>query len=115
MDGASWAVVIVGAISLVSAFLSGRAAKTAARHTSDASVMNSRTQAETEAYNRARKMDTETIERQAKEIEQIRANSENLREKLRELKEDNERLHEDNDRLRRRVTRLEQQVGEHSE
>jgi septal ring factor EnvC (AmiA/AmiB activator) len=114
MDGSNWATIIVAAVSVVSAYLAGRAAKTAAKHTSDASVMNSRTQAETEAYNRARKMDIETIERQKKDIEEIRQNNADLREKLRELKKDNELIHEDNDRLRRRIAKLEK-AGESNE
>lgn len=112
MDSASWALIVVALISVVSAVLSGRAAKSAARLNSDATVMNSRTQAETDAYNRARKMDIETIERQDREIDEIRDNSEKLREKVRELTKDNERIHEDNDRLRRRISALEQQLGE---
>jgi septal ring factor EnvC (AmiA/AmiB activator) len=112
MDSASWALVLVALISVLSAFLSGRAARSAAKLSSDATIVNSRTQAETEAYNRARKMDIETIERQDHEIAEIRENSEKLREKVRTLTIDNERIHEDNDRLRRRITALELQIGE---
>lgn len=78
-------------------------------------MMNSKTLAETEAYNRARKLDTETIERQEREIKEIRANNEDLRDKVRALKTDNESIHEDNDRLRRRIARLEKQIGESNE
>lgn len=68
-------------------------------------MMNSRTAAETEAYNRARKMDIETIERQEKDITK-------LKERVESLIKDNDRLHEANLLLRQRVTRLEQ--GEYS-
>lgn len=112
MDSNNWAQIIVAMVAVVSAVLSGRAARKSSQYTSDAAVMNARTQAETEAYNRARQMDIQTIERQRTELEQIRANSDELRKKIRELKLNNERLNEDNDRLRRRVTRLEEQVGE---
>jgi predicted RNase H-like nuclease (RuvC/YqgF family) len=108
MDAGNWAAIIVAAIALFSAILSGRAA-------AGASKFSSRAIAETEAYNRARKMDIETIERQDKEIEEIREENRQMQQKIRELKLDNERLHEDNDRLRRRVARLEQQLGEPSE
>lgn len=100
MDGSNWATIIVAIVSVGSAYLAGRAARSAAKHTSDASVMNSRTQAETEAYNRARNMDMQTIERQEKELEKLRS-------RVTILEQNEERLNEDNDRLRSRLTRLE--------
>lgn len=108
MEAGNWAMVIVAAISLIGAILSGRAAAGASKYSSKA-------QAETEAYNRARKMDIETIERQDKELEEIREENRKMQQKMGELKLDNERLHEDNDRLRRRVSRLEKQLGEYNE
>lgn len=105
MEPTNWATIIVAAIALISAILSGRAAAGAAKYSSKA-------QAETEAYNRARKMDIETIERQGKELEEIHAENAEMQKKIRELKIDNEKLHEDNDRLRRRITALERQLGE---
>lgn len=108
MEAGNWAMVIVAGISLISAILSGRAAAGASKYSSKA-------QAETEAYNRARKMDIETIERQDKELEEIREENRKMQQKMGELKLDNERLHEDNDRLRRRVSRLEKQLGEYNE
>lgn len=115
MDGANWAAIVVAAISIISAYLSGRAAHKAAQSNSSASVSNAKTQAEIEAYGRARKMDIETIERQDKEIEEIREENKKMNDRIRELKLDNERLHEDNDRLRRRITHLERLLGETSE
>lgn len=122
MEAFNWAGVVVAIIGVLSAILSGRAARTAAKYSSDASVANAKVAAETEAYNRARRMDIETIERQDKEIEEIRKNNSDLREKVRAvmqanelLRQDNASLHEDNQALRRRVTRLEQQLGENSE
>lgn len=100
MDAGSWATVIVGAVALISAILSARAAAGASKY-------SSRAQAETEAYNRARKMDVETIDRQDKEMEEIRADNALMLQRMKELKLDNERLHQDNDRLRRRITDLE--------
>jgi predicted RNase H-like nuclease (RuvC/YqgF family) len=107
MDAGNWATLIVAAISLISAIFSGRAA-------AGASKFSSKAQAETEAYNRARKMDVETIDRQDKEIKEIQAENAVMLQKMKELKIDNERLHEDNDRLRRRVTHLERLLGEPS-
>lgn len=99
MDG-GWATIIVAAIALVSAFFSGRSASNASKYTT-------RTQAETEAYNRAREMDLRTIKRQDEELEELEKKYDDLDEKYKLLKQDNEQLHEDNDRLRRRVSRLE--------
>jgi FtsZ-binding cell division protein ZapB len=107
MGASNWATIIVAAIALISAIFSGRAAAGASRYSSKA-------QAETEAYNRARKMDIETIDRQDQELEELRDDQAKMARRLKELKEDNERLHEDNDRLRRRVTHLERLLGEPS-
>jgi len=109
-----WAVIIVAIISVISAALAGRSARKSAQYTSDAAVTNSRTLAETDAYNRARKMDIETIERQDKEIDEIREQNRQLRTKVRELQEHNERIDEENKNLRRRVARLEQHQEETS-
>ena len=108
MNAGNWAAIIVAAISLLSAVFAGRAAAGASKY-------STRAQAETEAYNRARKMDIETIERQDEEIEEIRKENKKLDARIKELKLDNERLHEDNDRLRRRVAHLERLLGEPSE
>lgn len=114
MRGSDWATITVALISVISALLASRAAKTAAKFNSDASVTNSKIQAETEAYERARSMDIKTIERQDQEIEEIRQNSEKLREKVRmlmehneRLRDENQRLHRDNETLMRRISRLE--------
>jgi peptidoglycan hydrolase CwlO-like protein len=112
MKSSDWAVIIVALISVVSAVLAGRSARKAAKYDSEASITNSRTVAETEAYNRARKMDIETIERQDKEIDEVREQNRKLRAKIRELQNDYETVHEENRVLRQRVTRLEQQQEE---
>jgi len=105
MDGSDWAIVIVALISVISAYLSGKAARNAAKYNSDASMASAKIQAETEAYNRARKMDIETIKRQDEEIEELRKNGRELREKVRGLLAENEAL-------KRRVSVLEQMQGE---
>lgn len=94
MTASLWATIIVAVISVGSAVFSGRAAR-----------YGSRTQAETEAYIRARKIDTETIDRQEKQLEK-------LRERVLILEASEERLNEDNDRLRTRVSALERKVEE---
>lgn len=107
MASSDWVAVAVGSVSAVSAWLAGRSAK-------KASEFNTKTTAETEAYNRARQMDIETLDRQKRDLTEIRENNKEIREKLREmklendkLKEDNRVLHEENAILRRRVARLE--------
>lgn len=61
----------VAVIGLTSAWLSGRSARKAAQFSADASIANERTKAETEAYNRARAMDIQTIARQEIEIKKL--------------------------------------------
>jgi len=105
MGGSDWAVIIVGVISVASAYASAKAARNASKYNSDASVTSIRIQAETEAYDRARNMDVKTIERQDQEIEELRRNGQQLREKVRSLLTENESL-------KRRVSALEEKQGE---
>lgn len=72
MEDLSWlGGSAVAAIGIVSSWLAGRSARKAAQFSADASTANERTKAETEAYNRARKMDIETIARQDIEIKKL--------------------------------------------
>ena len=75
-----------------------------------ASTINAKAAAEVEAYNRARKMDLETIQRQDAEIDDIRAENGILKKRVREVELDNDELREDNTKLRRRVTALERKL-----
>jgi len=93
VDQISWSGIIVAFIGVVSAWLSARAARNAAKYSADASTANEKAKAETDAYQRARKMDIETIERQDQEI--------------RELIEEVASLREENRTLRQRVSVLE--------
>lgn len=115
MDQINWAGIIVAGIGVVAAWLSGRSAAKAAKYNADASMASAKAEAETQAYERARKMDVETIKRQDDEIDEIRQNNQELRNKVRQLLADNRSLHEENDSLRQRVSSLERQLGEHSE
>jgi FtsZ-binding cell division protein ZapB len=120
MSATDWATigatVIVAVISALAALASQRSARNAAHYSANSSVMNERIKAETDAYNRARKMDIETIERQDKEIEELRQRDEVREIAIRDLRRDNEKLHieaeqlrRDNAALQRRVAVLEQQ------
>ena len=113
MTGTDLAAIIVGLISVISAALAGKAARSAAKHNSDASILNTRTQAETEAYNRARKMDVETIERQDKEIQDLQLENQKIKAELRTLKFEHDTLQreyreqqEEIQTLRRHLSRL---------
>jgi predicted RNase H-like nuclease (RuvC/YqgF family) len=79
MDATNVASLIVAAIAALAALASNRAA-------SKASVVNARTQAEEEAYNRARAMDTETINRLDRENKELRAREKELEEQVDILK-----------------------------
>lgn len=63
-------------------------------------MSNEKVKAEAEAYDRARKMDIQTIERQDEEIRE-------LMEKVRSLEAENRELKKQSDALRARVTSLE--------
>lgn len=101
---ADWAPIIIALISLSSAWLAGRSARSAAKYNTDASITNERVKAETDSYVRARDMYVTTIQHQDAELK-------DLRDELRELKADNRRLNQENTELRRRVSLLEQQGG----
>jgi TolA-binding protein len=110
-------------ISLIAA-LSGRASSKAA---SRASITNtstsSRVEMEKEAYERARKLDTETIQRQDDEMDEMRLTIRELKEagQARDVRyerlhhehelviADNARLREEVRRVRQRFTRIERQ------
>lgn len=100
MEPSNIAAIVVAFISVLSAWLAGRAARSAAKFSADASTSNEKIKAETEAYDRARKMDIATIKRQDEELDELRA-------EVKSLKEDNRTLHRQNEALRSRVSTLE--------
>lgn len=99
MEAFNWAGIVVAMVGIVTAWLSGRAARLAAKHSADATVINAKTLAETEAYNRARKMDIETIEHQEEEIKQLRDENRELWSRVRELEKDNRTIHSEHNNL----------------
>jgi hypothetical protein len=104
-SAASWAAIVVALISALGAWAAQRSARSA-------TTVSEKTKAETEAYIRARKMDVETIERQDKELDELRRRDEARELAIRELRVDNEKLHNENIALRRRVAALERQGEE---
>jgi len=115
LDSINWAGIGIALIGVISAWLSGRSANKAAKFTSGASVLNARTVAETEAYGRARKLDTETIQRQDEELDELREENKLLKMQVRQLTIREIELSEENVNLRRRVARLERYFGKQHE
>lgn len=76
MGTSEFASIIVALIACIAAIASQRAA-------SRASTINTRIDAEKDAYVRARTMDIETIQRQDKEIEELRKENKTLTSRLR--------------------------------
>jgi TolA-binding protein len=104
MDAVNVASVIVAAIAALSAYASQRNASRASTINTQAT---SRVDMEKEAYERARQFDTDTIERQDKEIQELRQEIAVLKaEHRKELEE----FREENRRLRLRVVRLERGI-----
>jgi predicted nuclease with TOPRIM domain len=106
--------IIISIIAALSGYLASRAS-------AKASVKNvatsSRVEMEKEAYERARKMDTQTIERQDAELAELFENQRNLNADIKLVNKENELLHgenriilEDNARLRTEVAYLRQRV-----
>jgi hypothetical protein len=93
MDKAAiWAGVLISLITALGALASSRAS-------SKASTANSKAEVEKEAYDRARKMDVETIERQDKELDEIREQKKLIEEQNRLLREQNDHLNADVKRI----------------
>jgi TolA-binding protein len=102
MDAINWSGVVVALIGIVTAWLSARSARKAAESSANASISKEKVKAEAEAYDRARKMDVQTIERQDGEIRELEEEVSSLKTKVKDLEHQNELL-------RGRVRTLEQQ------
>jgi peptidoglycan hydrolase CwlO-like protein len=106
--------ILISLITAVTGFLAARASSKASQTNV---ATSSRVEMEKEAYERARKMDTETIKRQDEELDQLFEKQKRFEEKLELLTSENERLHgenrivlEDNTRLRNDITKLRQRI-----
>lgn len=86
---AIWSGVLISLITAMGALASSRAS-------TKASTANAKTEAEKEAYDRARKMDVETIGRQDAELEEIREQNRLLKEQNEHLNADVKRIDADN-------------------
>ena len=90
--------------SIVVAIVAALGAVAAQRSASRAGQASTKVQAETNAYERARKMDVETIERQSQEIAELRRRNSHLEQHI-------ERLETDNDNLRRNLRTVERRLA----
>lgn len=103
--------IIAAVISLIAA----GSAYASQRASSKASTLNtqttSRVDMEKDAYNRALVYDTDTIDRQDKEIKEVRDENRIVTESVKVLGKENERLREENISLRASNTALTAQVS----
>lgn len=106
--------IIVSIVAASGAYLAARASAKASMKNISTS---SRVEMEKEAYERARKLDTETIKRQDEQLDELLQNQKILNDDVKMVNKENERLHrenvlilEDNTRLRAEVARLRQRV-----
>lgn len=107
MEPAAIASIIVSLIAALAGYASQRAA---AKASTKNAATTSRADLEKEAYERARAFDTETIERQDKELAELRQHVRELNADVKRVVTENEQLHdenrtvlEDNARLRAEV------------
>lgn len=104
MEMGSLQALFVALVSALGAYSAARAANKASVRNTDS---NNRVEMEKEAYERARKLDTDTIARQDAEMEELRVENKRLRE-------DNRALHEEILTLKDRLTKLEEEFGKQS-
>jgi hypothetical protein len=118
MDGGDYASIIAGIIAALSAWAvsrsAGRANKLAKELESQAAVEQerirlegtketTRSQAETDAYERARAFDIATIERQTAEILQVRADNVHLNADVKRVNRENQELFSEREALRNEI------------
>ena len=107
MDATNVAGIIVAGVAAAAAYASQRAAAKASTKNVSATT---RVDMEKDAYERARKYDTDTITRQDSELEELRVEVFAVRQGNAALRLDNEQLRFDNEELKRRIVRLEERL-----
>jgi hypothetical protein len=118
MDGGDYASIIAGIIAALSAWAVSRSAGKANRLAKEleaqasveserirkeAATETTRSQAETEAYERARSFDIATIERQTAEILQVRADNVHLNADVKRVNRENQELFAEREALRNEI------------
>lgn len=112
MDKSDLVTLVVAALSLLAAISSQRQSAKASKGNNETAIITSRTDLETEAYIRARAIDTETIQRQAAELKEVRAEMHELEQKYDELDDKYDDLVDQNKSLRDRIIELERHLDD---
>lgn len=110
MDSTNIAGLVV---SVIATFVGYMSARSASKATTRNTELTARFSMEDKAYERARKFDTDTIERQDKEIEELRAVNQKFEIEVHELKEANRKLGDvqaTNEALNREVQELRDRI-----
>jgi hypothetical protein len=131
MDGGDYASIIAGIIAALSAWAVSRSAGKANRLAKELEAQaqveaervrlegtkeTTRSQAETEAYERARAFDIATIERQTAEILQVRADNVHLNADVKRVNRENQELFTEREALRNEIRAMhEDRVKERQE
>lgn len=98
----NWVPIASVIVSIIAAYSAIKTSRTSA----NATTVNARTNAETEAYTRARKLDVETITRQDAEIKELYEKLEHLNNDVKMVHSENEVLRVDNARILAENARL---------
>lgn len=102
------------AVSLIATFVGYMSARSANKASNRNTELSARFSMEDKAYERARKFDTDTIERQDEEIQELRAMNQKLETEVHELKEANSKLSDvqaKNEALNREVEELRDRIA----
>jgi septal ring factor EnvC (AmiA/AmiB activator) len=100
MDASNIATIVISLIASATAVWTNKNANKAA-------TQNAKVNVEAEAYNRARKYDTDTIAHQGDEIKELREANAKLEEEVRTSKA---RFEEESAKMRKRIDDLERQL-----
>lgn len=130
MDGGDYASIIAGIIAALSAWavsrsagkanrlakeLESQAAVEAERIRTEGTKETTRSQAETDAYERARSFDVATIERQTAEILQVRADNVHLNADVKRVNRENQELFAEREALRNEIRVMHEERGKERE
>lgn len=105
--------VITIAVSYAMAKSSQRQSAKAAKEANVVTLATSKSDAETEAFTRAKEFYTDVIERQDADLIESRAEVGIVKEKCEKLEDEVEDLREQNDLLRKMIIELEKQLPNH--
>lgn len=105
-------VLVSVLISLITGMGGWLAAREARKANTTNTLASNRVEMEKEAYERARALDTETINRQSKQIQELLDNQEHLNRDVKLEHEENERLHQEHMRMLEEGERLRMELAQ---